>query len=288
MRKAIWKKGLAIIATIIFFNLTLMSAVGALNPMFLRAENRKDYGNNENYKEMQGFIEVEITEYNSNGLTERRIIALPESEVDKLKSKLIEAETVEERFCILKKYGLVSEEALLHWKEGMYKKAERMGLTKYKTQNIVSRYEELGIFKMPILLNFLCKVNAIYILGGNTRLGLPPLIGLTKFFGGSRILSFDLIDMCWGTFGVLETKGLLRNHALATVPSFMCLAGFVGIHIHIPLVLDIYNGFSAVTFAIGLGLHAINFNLVTMALLGFVTGELIMQIISSLIEGEIP
>jgi len=288
MRKAIWKKGLAVVAIVMFFNLTLTSAVSTLNLSPLKTKDGKYCNDRDNYKEVQEkSVKAEITEYTSNGLIEKRVIALSQGEADELKSKLIDAETFEERFSILKEYGLILREiSLENWKEGMYKKAEAMGLTKDKSQDITSKYKTIGIFKLPLLLNFLCKVNAIYVLSGNARLGLPPIVGLTKFFGSSRILSFDLIDMCWGLFGVLETKSLLRSHTLATIPSFMCLAGFVGMHIHIPLVLDIYSGFSAMTFAVGLGIHGINFNLLTMALLGFVLGGLVTQIISGFVGGE--
>ena len=277
--KAIWKKSLVAVVVVVFLNLALVSVINTANHSPLKIE-EKNYGNNgSGFKEMQeDFIEAEITEYGSNGI-EKRIVSLPRVEVEKLKNKLMEAATMEERFCILQQYGLISQSSMVNWEKGMYEKAEKMGLTKSRTQNITPKYESIGIFNLPILLNFLCKVNAIYILSGNARLGLPPIIGFTKFFGGSRILSFDLIDMCWGAFGVLETKGLIRSHALTTVPSFMCLAGFVGIHIHIPMILDLYNGFSAMTFAIGLGLHSINFNLVTAALLGFVLGGAIAQLI---------
>jgi len=277
--KAIWKKGLAAVVVIVFLNLALVSVINTANRSPLKIEEKNYENNGSGFKEMQeDFIEAEITEYDSNGI-EKRIVSLPMVEVEKLKNKLMEAETMEEKFCVLQQYGLISQKSsMVSWEREMYEKAEKMGLLDGK-QNITPKYEAMGIFNLPILLNFLCKVNAIYILSGNARLGLPPIIGFTKFFGGSRILSFDLIDMCWGAFGVLETKGLLRNHALTTIPSFMCLAGFVGIHIHIPMILDLYNGFSAMTFAIGLGLHSINFNLVTAALLGFVLGGAIAQLI---------
>lgn len=76
---------------------------------------------------------------------------------------------------------------------------------------------------------------------------------------------------------MVETKGLLRTHTMAAVASFMALAGFVGVHIHIPFILDLYNGFSAMTFAVGLGMKYINFNLATFSLLSFVVGALLMQ-----------
>lgn len=281
MRKAAYKKSLAFVATIVFLNLAIISTINfhsSSSEIGVRESYVND--NTRNYKEMQEkLIEAEIIEYNPNGLTEKKIVALSESKANELKNKLMSTETMDERFSILQKYGLIDKISLDRWKEGMYKKAAEIGLMEDNVKKISPKYVTAGIFNLPILLNFFCKVNAIYIISGGARLGLPPIMGFTKFLGSSRVFSFDLMDMCWGVFGVLETKGLLRNHALATIPSFMCLAGFVGIHVHIPFILDLYNGFSAMAFAVGLGLHTINLNLATATLLGVVIGALIGQII---------
>ena len=282
MRKEIWRKGLVVIAVAVFLNLAIHSAISARNSMLPEMEEQKNK-ECKSYEETE-VIEVEVTEYGENGLTESKTIELPKKVVNELRNRLIDAKGMEERFYILKEYGLISEKAMETWKKGMYQKAESMGLAKLEQQATATKYGKLGILNFPVMLNFLCKVNAIYILNGNAHLGFPPIAGLMKFFG-SKILSFDIVDMCWGVLGILETKGLLRTHTLVAIPSFMCLAGFVGVHIHIPLVLDIYNGFSAMAFALGLGIHGIDFNLPSFALLGFIAGGLFMVVLNSLIAG---
>jgi hypothetical protein len=288
--KSILRKSLVVVVVVIFSSLAATSAINSSNTSRIKVKDLKegDNDNNINLDVIQEkFIEAEITEYKSDGLTEKKIIPLLFSEVDELKTRLTSVETIEERFLILKESGLIPEESFLdYWKQGMYQKAEKIGLNKDNAGKIQPEYEAASIFRLPILLNFLCKINAIYILSGDARIGLPPFAGLIKFFGGSRILSFDLIDMCWGVFGMLETKGILRHHTMAIMPSFMCLAGFVGVHIHIPMVLNIYNGFSAMTFAVGLGPHSINFNLATSTLLGFILGGITTGILAGLVEGE--
>lgn len=267
---------MAVVTVAVFIGIALTPVVTTQNLSLLKTEGQESYENNNETQEE--LMKVEVTQYGHDGLTEKRIVTLPQNEVNELRDRLIDTKTIEERFCILKEYGLILKEySLESWKEGMYRKAEGIGLREYEVQNLTSKYEEMGIFNLPVLLSFFCKVNAIYVLSGDVNLGLPPIIGLSKFFGSSRILAFDLVDVCWGAFGMLETKGLLRNHALIGVASFMGMAGFVGIHIHIPLVLDMYNGFSAMTFAVGLGMHSVNFNLATVALLSFVAGGLVMQ-----------
>ena len=88
-------------------------------------------------------------------------------------------------------------------------------------------------------------------------------------------MSLDLVNMCWGALGILETKGLLRAHSLVMVPSILVMSGFVGIHAHIPMLLNVYNGFSAMTFAAGLGPHNIKFNFASSMLTTFILGSML-------------
>jgi hypothetical protein len=281
------RKGLAVVTVAIFIGIALTPVVTTQNLSLLKTGGQANHANNNEAQEE--LVKVEVTQYSHDGLTEKRIVTLPQNEVNKLRERLIDTKTTEERFCILKEYGLIlKERSLESWKEGMYRKAEGMGLREYEVQNLTSKYERMGISNLPVLLSFFCKVNAIYVLSGDVNLGFLPIIGLNKFFGSLRVLTFDLVDVCWGAFGMLETKGLLRNHALIGVASFMAMAGFVGIHVHIPLVIDVYNGFSAMTFAAGLGMHSINFNLATVGLLSFVMGGLLMQGFSDFSEDDTP
>ena len=139
----------------------------------------------------------------------------------------------------------------------MYEKAEILGLTKDRADEITSWYVRTTNLRLPILLTFFCKVGAVYTLGGRVRMGFPSYVGLTKFFRGFRF--FDLVDVCWGLVGVIDTKSFLRGHSLVTMPGLMCLAGFIGTHIHIPLFLNIYTGYSAIAYAAGIGFHDVTF-----------------------------
>ncbi len=135
----------------------------------------------------------------------------------------------------------------------MRERAALLGLDQQDANNLNDEEAAGRLLRMPLLLNFFCKVNAAYILSGEAGVGLPPLFGMVKFFGGHRVAQFDLFDVCWGAFGVLQTKTLFRQHSMVTMPSLLGMAGFVGIHVHVPFMLNIYNGYSAITFAAGLG-----------------------------------
>lgn len=273
------RKGLAVAVIAVFLGISFMPVV---NTSISNGGGGTTFHTSKSSNSVQESVDVEMTQYAPDGSVKEKVISLPLKEVNELKERLIAAKTADARFFILKEYGLISrEQSLAGWRGEMLGKAGSMGLTDAVVQGALSSYAEAGIFNLPILLNFFCKVNAVYVLSAEAHLGFPPVIGLNKLFGSSKMLKFDIADMCLGAFGMVETKGLLRTHTLAAVASFMALAGFVGVHIHIPLVLDVYNGFSAMTFAVGLGIRNIEFNLgaisIMSTLLGLVIGGLIMQ-----------
>ncbi|HDH81858.1 MAG TPA: hypothetical protein ENF91_02050 [Thermoplasmatales archaeon] len=274
-KKSNIRKGLTFIIAAIFISISLMPLATHF-PLAAGASNVSE----------KNYIEVDVAQYEADGSVNKKVVMLPADEANELKERLISAKTFEDRFFILKEYGLIMKESMKSWQNGMYERASKLAITESGAHQITSTYEGMGLLNLPILLNFFCRINALYVISGEAHLGLPPIIGLTKFLGGSGVLSFDLADMCWGAFGMVETKGLLRTHTMAAAASFMALTGFVGVHVHIPFLLDLYNGFSAMTFAVGLGMKYINFNLVTFSLLSFVVGALLMQGLSGLSGGS--
>lgn len=55
----------------------------------------------------QELIEIEVTEYKPDGSIETRVVYLTQSEINNLKNKLRDAQTLDEEFSILKSYGLI-------------------------------------------------------------------------------------------------------------------------------------------------------------------------------------
>ena len=105
------------------------------------------------------------------------------------------------------------------------------------------------------MISFFNKVDAVYVMSTRSRIGFPLYRGLLKFV--TRFRFIDLVDLSGGLIGIVNARNVLRQHALVTMPSVLGLGGFVGMHIHIPFILNIYTGFSAVTFAAGLGIHTV-------------------------------
>lgn len=257
MQATSWKKGMAVAAALICCSL-------AFTPLATHAT-----GADSERQTTQAYV----TRYRADGSAEQRAVTLSVQGVQAFKDKFIEANTAEQRFSLLQEYGLLPPDVSLEaWKAGMEQRAAALGLDQRDANNLNDEDAAGRLLRMPMLLNFFCKVNAMYVLSGEAGVGMPPLFGIMKFFGGQRVAQFDLFDVCWGALGVLQTKTLFRQHTMVTMPSLLGMAGFVGIHVHIPFVLNIYNGYSAITFAAGLGPHSIDFNLATMALFGFFLG----------------
>lgn len=266
MINTIWEKGVAISAVVIMISLVFLPVLNST------AETVDDSEK----------LTAEITEYRADGSVVQNVIMLTSTMAQDLKTAILQTHNQEKRLKILRDYGLLPEEINSErWQSGMMQRANTVGLNTNDVYEITANSAKLGLFKLPFILNFFCKVNGVYILGGNARLGLPPLLGFLKFFGNSRIMTMDLVDMCWGAMGILETNGFLARHSLVMVPSFLIMAGFVGVHVHIPLVVNVYNGFSAMTFAAGLGPRNIKFNfassLLTTIILGSVLSILLGQ-----------
>ncbi|MEA2054509.1 MAG: hypothetical protein U9O96_05265 [Candidatus Thermoplasmatota archaeon] len=259
MGKTLWKKGLVVGVIAVFLGITLTPAIGTLNSPVLYEKDGKIYamsdtGNCEGKK--INLIKIEVNEYMPDGSIETRVVPLTEKEVNELKSRLYNAKTIEERFSMLKEYGLIPEETLLEGLEkGMYAKAERMGLVREKTQKFTHQYEEITDLRLPLMLTFFSHINAVYFLGNSIRMGLTPTTMLLNRLFGFNIPGIDLVDVCWATLGIINTQGLLGVHNLLCIPSFMILAGFVGYSVKLPIAYHIFSGYSVMTFAAGIGFH---------------------------------
>ncbi len=198
-------------------------------------------------------INTEIFEYNGNGIVGKRMVKLSMEQINELKNG-----NIEQKMKLLRKYGLIPQNDF-NWDKKLQKFENKTSFT------------FLGdIFHMPFILTSFCKVNAVYVLGGNSRFGFS-LTGVKKFFGSS-LFSYDAFNVCYGALGVVEAKGLVRSHTMVMVPSFMMNIGFVGVHIHVPLLLDIYHGYSAMTFAIGFGMKSVSFNVLGFFIIGIIIG----------------
>ena len=259
MKKGFFMKGLAVGVIALFIGLTAIPVFGAAQPPSLR-----DRGTNGNGEEAPGNVEggmnegmkVEVTEYLSDGTCVTRLIWLSRDAIAELEDTFGTIETVDEGVSVLKKYGLVREDMNLEeWRDGMLEKAKKLRISPLKVLSLVTLSMTKAHLRLPVMVSFLNKVDAVYVMSTRSRIGVPPYRGLLKLVTGFRFV--DLVDRCRGMVGIVNARNLLRQHSLVAMASAMGLAGFVGIHISIPYILNIYSGFSAMTVAAGLGMHTV-------------------------------
>lgn len=208
------------------------------------------YINESNSKEE--LIQIEISEYKSDGIIENKIFSLTKEEVNELKKGLLNSKTIEKQLFILKEYELIPENVnTKNLENDMYKRASSLGITE-DTQPEKTR------IKLPILLKFLNKVNIVSLGGVSLNIGLKFIIRIINLLPFINLPTLDFADICGGLFGVTTTRGLLSNNTLITFPGIVGIIGFVGYRIKFPFLMHIYTGFSAVTFGLGLGIQIEN------------------------------
>jgi len=194
-------------------------------------------------------FDVEVTDYNSDGTKDTRIVKLTLEDINKLREEILNAEGIEEKHSIFQKYNLISKDLKLETlKQDMLKRAEEFGIN-----------YDMGIkkirFKFPIVISFFDKVNLVYLGGLSARIGTSPISKLVSRILRIRVPGIDLVDACSGIFGIVRTKGLYASHTLVSIFSLAGLVGFVGISIKLPFLMHIFHGYSAMTFGIGTGVH---------------------------------
>ncbi|RLF31699.1 MAG: hypothetical protein DRN07_06625 [Thermoplasmata archaeon] len=249
MKNNTMKKGFAVGVIALFLCLSVTSVYGAESSV----KSRESSG-----AMQEAVVEIEVDEYRADGSINTVIVPLTQDEVNNLKEDLLSAKTADERFAIFKEYGLIPEEKTMEeLKNDMYARAEAMGLTREKVAQLASRFEPIVKQRPPILLDFFSRVNTVYMGGGTVRVGLSALIGYLNFLRGWNLPKADFFDVSWGLLGVVDSSGLIVQHQLVTFPGIMCLVGFVGYNIKLPLFLNGFWGYSAVTFGAGLGFHTV-------------------------------
>lgn len=203
-------------------------------------------------------IDIQIEEYRADGTVITKDITLTQQQTNELKNQLLRTPEAEKRLSILQSYGLIpADQTMESLKQGMFLRAEALGITKERVQELSTLLDPVVKQRPPILLDFFSKVSTTHMGGGSIRLGLSVLIGYLNFLRGWNLPKADFFDAAWGLLGVVDSKGFLNEHQLVTFPGFMCLTGFVGYNVKLPLFVHTYMGYSAMTFAAGIGTHAV-------------------------------
>ena len=229
------KKFLVLGVTVLFLTLVFTLATSA------------SYTNEQNSKEK--LIQIEVSEFKSDGDIENEIFSLTKTEVNNLKNELLKSKTIEKQLDILKEYGLISKEtSIIDLENDMYTRASSLGIKEELSPEKTS-------IKLPILLKFFKKVSVVYIGGVSFDIGLKFIIRIINLLPFINLPTLDFVDICGGSLGITNTKGIFSNDTLITFPGIVGLLGFVGYRIKFPFLMQVYTGFSVVTFGFGFGIH---------------------------------
>ena len=261
MVKEIVMRGVSVGIITLFMSLTLLPALST-GHFFIGGETNRECRIAQKMNALSmargsNTIEIKLTEYRSDGTCETRVVELSLDAAREILKTFQNPQDSKEKFNILKKHGLIPKDTLLEdWRRGMHDQAKTLGVLPGDIQTLFQLSRETARLKLPFLVSVLNKVDAVSIIGSRIRIGVPFDRGLLKFM--TRFRFVDLFDMCGGLVGVISTKNIIRQHSFVTIPSVMGMVGFVGVHIHMPFILNIYTGFSALTFAGGLGIHTVD------------------------------
>ncbi len=261
MAKETLIKGISVGIITLFMSLAALPALGT-GDSFINRETNKELGiartmNAPNDAWDCNTIEIELTEYRSDGACETRVVQLSLDAAREILKAFQNTQDSRETFRILKKHELIPRDTVLEdWRKGMYDRAKTLGILPGDIQDFFHLNREVARLKLPFMLSALSKVDAVSIIGSGIRIGVPSYRGLLKLMTGFRFM--DLFDIRGGLVGIISTKNVIRQHSFVAIPSVMGMIGFVGMHLHIPFILDIYTGFSALTFAGGAGIHTVD------------------------------
>jgi len=208
---------------------------------------------NENITESD-LTEIEVTNYKSDGSITTEIISIKKSDMKILKNKLLNTESIEERLEVLKEYNIVSKNQTANdLYQGMLKKSNKIGLDKSSLS--------IPKFRAPVVLSLFNKVTSVSVGGFSTRIGVTPLIKIINLILKLNLPRLDVIDTTTALVGILHVNNPIARHTMVSALGFFGHVGFVGTAIKFPIAFHVFNGYSALTFGLGIGIHIKNQNL---------------------------
>jgi hypothetical protein len=159
-------------------------------------------------------VPITIFEYKPDGSVEQTVVKITHEQADSFHEEMRNAQDLDTRLCIYKKYNLISQNATVDsLRAGMEEKAQIMGLSQNDLVSQLRRNRSL--FPPVARRNIFCSVS-----GGEgywTGFCLPPIVRGHRLLG----LFFFIIECS------VTSKGLLGEFYLQCL--FVKLVGFVGV-----------------------------------------------------------
>ena len=184
-------------------------------------------------------VTFKVTEFKSDGTTEKTVVEITHEEAKELKNKLKNIKTSGEQLSLYKKYGLIPEDVTLEQlKTGMKEKAERNGLTEDKLNQLIEKVFSKRNYSLK--LNQMCYVSVTQQSYLRLIFGLSFITRAINAFIWSNldlnfyVPSIDLLNSHLGFFDDINVKNGLSDNIYYSTTFFgiVAMLCFVGFYIH--------------------------------------------------------
>jgi len=210
------------------------------------------------------YFDIIITEYKSDGSSEKIIKSISQKQAEQLVRDLKEVKDLEEVLTLYQNYGLISKDVTVEQlRVGMEKKKQSLGLTQEKLNELSSEMNTFmnkrlffsGFFEKRAT-NYLCSVSILFMFSLKLFFGLSVLTAIINFLLDTYfdisfyIPSIDLLDICVSFLGSFSAKNGIKPDIDGSGILAFIMAGFVGFHFSFPprifvSALNEFVGFSA-------------------------------------------
>jgi hypothetical protein len=238
------RKWLAVGITLLFVAIAFSPATNARNDALLP----KAVSNSEND------VSITVLEYKPDGTIEKSIVKMSQEQTEKFKGELNGVKDLDTRLSIYKKYHFIPQDATAEkLRLGMEEKAQRIGLTQEKLDQIVSTdslnlENTLNLLKFRLTyINFKCSIcgDGFFLI---IPFGTASLKILPYYLFKKNITCHDIHDTIIGFAGTFNISGgLLPNREIEMEEGVLKLIGFVGymswIYVNTPWVKYYYSSF---------------------------------------------
>lgn len=226
-----------------FFNKTFIIGIiilflGVSISPSLNASINEKLTNNINNHGLGQVVKFKVTEFKSDGTTEKTVVEMTIKDAKELETKLKNMKAYEDKLSLYKRYGLIPEDVTLEQlKVGMIEKAKRNGLTEEKLNQLIE-----GIFSQrnySLELNQMCYVSVTQKSYLRLLFGLSLITRAINAYIWSKldldfyVPSIDLLNTHLGFYNDINAKNGLSDdiyyESFFGVVAMLC---FVGYYVH--------------------------------------------------------
>jgi len=193
--------------------------------------------------------EIQITIHQADGSTATSHFVLDTEKIQTLSNLALKGSEDELLNCVVQ-FGLLDDSFL---RDDVIIPVE----LSTQTQTALFKLDKIKA-GLPVIVAPMSKVSSVTLLGGSKRIGVTPVLRIIEKLLPVNLKRADVLATTTGLFGVVSTKNMLCNKALAGMFVGIIYLGFVGISLKIPGLMHIFSGYAALTISSGVGLKTRN------------------------------